>query len=212
MTETVLIYLLALLCLARLVTHLSPNLLAGWSRVTRSRVRETIDSVVWAGLVALLLIHFVVRSFYIPSESMVPTFRINDFILVNEVIYNVTDPVRGDIVVFAPPGESYGGDKTDLIKRVVGIAHDTLEIKEGALYLNDSRLEEPYILETIRSDYGPITVDPGHIFVMGDNRNDSKDSRYIGQIPLENLVGRAEVIFFPFQRMRLFNVPRPQQL
>ncbi len=208
MTETVLIYILAILALFRLVTHVKPSLLGTFGKVTRTKIKEAIDSIVWAGVVALLLIHFVVRSFYIPSESMVPTFLVNDFILVNEVIYKVTDPVRGDIVVFQPTEEGYSGDKTDLIKRVVGVAYDTLEIKEGSLWLNGQKLEEPYVLEPMRKDFGPVTIDPGHIFVMGDNRNDSRDSRYIGQIPLENLVGRAEVIFFPFTRLKLFNFPR----
>lgn len=208
MTETALIYLLILLTFCRLVFHLAPNLLGGLSKRTRMKVREGIDSVVWAGVVALILIHFVVRSFYIPSESMLPTLQINDFILVNEMIYEFTDPVRGDIVVFHPPQESYTGDKTDLIKRVVAVAHDKIEVADGKLILNGIPLEETFIKEPVFKDYGPITVDPGKIFVMGDNRNDSRDSRWIGQIPLDNLVGRAEVIFFPFSRARLFNFPR----
>lgn len=208
MTETVLIYILILLTVARLVFHLQPALLGSFSKVMQAKVREFIDSIVWAGVVALLLIHFVVRSFYIPSGSMLPTLEINDFILVNEMLYEFTDPARGDIVVFHPPEEGYTGDKTDLIKRVVGIAYDKLEVKDGKLFLNDMEMDEPFIKEPIERDFGPIVVEPGKVFVMGDNRNDSRDSRWIGQIPLENLVGRAEVIFFPFNRLRLFNIPR----
>ncbi len=214
MSETVLIYLLIALTMARLLCHAQPKFLATMTRLKRARIYEGVDSVIWAGLVALLLIHFVVRSFYIPSESMLPTLRINDFILVNEMIYDISDPSRGDIVVFHPPDDSDSEPKDranppiDLIKRVVGLPHDILEIKNGILYLNEEPLNEPYIKETIYGNYGPTTVPEGHIFVMGDNRNNSNDSRYIHPIPYENLVGRAELIFYPFNRIRLFNFPR----
>lgn len=214
MTETVLIYLLIALTVARLLCHAQPKFLATMTRLKRARLYEGVDSVIWAGLVALILIHFIVRSFYIPSESMLPTLRINDFILVNEMVYDISDPSRGDIVVFHPPAESEAEQDekaqppVDLIKRVVGLPHDILEIKNGILYLNDEPLEEPYIKEPIYGNYGPTTVPEGHIFVMGDNRNNSNDSRYIHPIPYENLVGRAELIFYPFNRIRLFNFPR----
>lgn len=169
---------------------------------------------IWAGVVALLLIHFVVRSFYIPSESMLPTLRVNDFILVNELIYDFADPNRGDIVVFHPPVENDpdpGAQQKppiDLIKRVVGLPHDVLEIKDGVLFLNGAAQQEPFLKEPIFGNYGPTTVPERHIFVMGDNRNNSRDSRYIDPIPYESLVGRAELIFYPFSRLRLFNFPR----
>lgn len=212
MTETALIYLLTALTLARLICHLRPSLLASLDRIARARLLEGVDSVVWAGVVALVLIHFVVRSFYIPSGSMLPTLQINDFILVNEMIYEVADPSRGDIVVFHPPRDpqasSQSEDKTDLIKRVVGLPYDKIKVEDGKLYLNGVAQDEPYIKEPIFKDFPEITVQAGHIFVMGDNRNDSKDSRYIGAIPYENLVGRAELIFYPFNRIRVFNFPQ----
>jgi signal peptidase I len=211
-TETALIYLLTALTLARLLCHVRPSLLDRLDRIAKAKLLEGVDSVVWAGVVALLLIHFVVRSFYIPSGSMLPTLHINDFILVNEMIYEFSDPVRGDIVVFHPPYDpnapAQSIDKTDLIKRVVGLPYDTIEVKDGVLYLNNQALDEPFIKEPILKNYGPTRVDAGEIFVMGDNRNDSKDSRYIGSIPMENLVGRAEIIFYPFNRIRVFNFPR----
>lgn len=211
MTETFLIYLLVALTVARLLSHARPKLLGSMTRLARMRLLEGVDSVIWAGVVALLLIHFVVRSFYIPSESMLPTLRVNDFILVNELIYNFADPNRGDIVVFRPPlveAMTPREAKIDLIKRVVGLPHDTLEIKNGVLFLNGEALEEPYIKEPIFANFAPKTVPEGHVFVMGDNRNNSRDSRYIDAIPLKNLVGRAELIFFPVNRIRLFNFPR----
>lgn len=212
MTETALIYLLTALTIARLIGHLRPSTLQRLDRLARARLLEGVDSVIWAGVVALLLIHFVVRSFYIPSGSMQPTLEINDFILVNELIYEVSDPVRGDIVVFQPPSDpkqpNSRADRTDLIKRVVGLPYDKIEIRQGVLYLNDQPQAEPYIKEPMQRDFGPIIVDPDHVFVLGDNRNDSRDSRWIRAIPFDHLVGRAELIFYPLSRLRLFNVPR----
>lgn len=207
MTETLLIYLLISVTVTRLMLFLRPSLFGKSDPVVRSKVKEVMDSIVWAGVVALLLLHFVVRSFYIPSGSMLPTLGINDFILVNELLYEFTDPVRGDIVVFRPP-PLYTGDKTDLIKRVVGVERDQIEIKGGRLHLNGKEIQENFILEPIDDDFGPVVVQEGHVFVMGDNRNNSRDSRRIGEVPLDHLVGRAEVIFFPPTRMSVFNFPR----
>ena len=200
MTETLLIYLLFALAMARLILWLKPELFRGMSPLARARWKDFIDAVVWAGIVALILIHFVVRSFYIPSESMVPTLQINDFILVNQLIYDFTDPARGEVVVFHPP-PTYTGPNTDLVKRVIGVEYDKIEIKEGHLYLNDILVRENFLPEPMDRPFGPITVKKDHLFVMGDNRNASRDSRYIGQVPTEDLVGRAEVIFFPPSRV-----------
>lgn len=202
----------------RLVVHLAPSLLGRYSRLQRTRWLEGWDSVAGALLGALLLVKFVVRPFYIPSGSMIPTFEINDRILVNSFLYDFTKPNRGDIVVFVPPpepGRSAEENELILIKRVVGVAHDLIEVRDEKLILNGQVLDEPFINGPINGDYGPERVKEGHIFVMGDNRNNSRDSRFIndgherGQIPLQNVLGRAECIFFPFNRATLFNVPAP---
>jgi signal peptidase I len=207
---------LFLMVILRLVVHLRPSLLGRFTKLQRARWLEGWDSVVGALLGALLLVKFVIRPFYIPSGSMEPTFLINDRILVNSFMYNFTEPNRGDIVVFFPPPEdSRPASESDiiLIKRVVAVAHDRVEVKDGKLYLNDVEMTEPFTAGPIDGAYGPETIKPGHVFVMGDNRNNSRDSRLIGdgdgngQIPLENVLGRAECIFFPFGRMKLFNFP-----
>lgn len=167
----------------------------------KARLKDILDAIVWAGVVALLLIHFVVRSFYIPSESMLPTLQVNDFILVNEFIYDLTEPARGDIVVFHPP-PTYTGPNSDLIKRVVAIEHDVVEVKDGQLSVNGVEIQEPYLAEPMEGNFSPTVVKEDHIFVLGDNRNNSRDSRsLLGQIPTDELVGKAEVIFFPPRRM-----------
>lgn len=199
---------LFLMVFARLIVHLKPSLLSGMKNLQRARWLEGWDSITGALLGALLLVKFVVRPFYIPSGSMIPTFQVNDRILVNSFLYDITDPVRGDIVVFFPPPETASEPGIILIKRVVAVAHDRVEVKNGKLYVNDIELNEPFINEPIAGEFGPETIKDGYIFCMGDNRNNSRDSRYIGQIPLKNVLGRAECIFFPPQRMTLFNFPR----
>jgi signal peptidase I len=204
---TVLFLIIAFMAVVRLVLHLKPTTLESLDPVTRAKLTDSIDSLVSAGVVALLLVHFLVRPFYIPSGSMLPTLQIRDLLLVNKAIYDFTDPVRGDIVVFHTD-TSIVGETPPLIKRVVGLEHDKVEVRDGKLILNDIELDEPFIQEEIMGDFGPELIRENHIFVMGDNRNNSKDSRYIGQIPLDRLVGRAEVIIFPPSSWTSFNFPR----
>ncbi len=200
MTETVLIYFLFVLTIARLLLFLEPPGIKALDIVRRTKLKDVVDAVVWAGVVALVLIHFVVRSFYIPSESMLPTLQVNDFIMVNEFIYDFTDPSRGEVVVFHPP-PTYTGPNSDLIKRVVAVEHDVVEIRGGKLILNEIEIEENFLPEPMTGNHGPVVVEKGHIFVMGDNRNSSRDSRVFKQVPLSDLVGRAELIFFPPSRI-----------
>src|SRR5215217_4571718 len=130
---------------------------------------------------------FVVEAFYIPSESMVPTPEIGDRVFVNKFIYRFSDPEHGDIVVF----ESAEGGEEDLIKRVVGLPGDTITVRNGVLFVNDERWKEPYVNKELpdNSYFGPITVPEGEIFVMGDNRSNSRDSRFFGPLPMENIEG-----------------------
>lgn len=201
------------MALARLILHFKPDLLESLSPVSRAKITDSIDSLVSAGVVALLLVHFLVRPFYIPSGSMIPTLQIRDLLLVNKAIYDFTNPSRGDIVVFHTD-TSLRGETPPLIKRVVALEYDTWEVKDGKLILNGHEMDEPFTNGPIDGDWGPDTlpggsvVKKGHIAVMGDNRNNSRDSRFIGQIPIERLVGRAEVIIFPPNRMTLFNFPK----
>ncbi len=170
----------------------------------RKACQEYLDSFIIAGVVAILLITFIVRSFYIPSESMVPTLLVNDYILVNKFVYHFTTPSRGEIVVFHPPHVESPND-TDFIKRVVAVENDVIEIHDGILYLNGIVISEPFIKEQPVNDFGPYRIPSGHIFMMGDNRNNSDDSRFWGPLPLKNVVGKAEVIFWPLSRTRVLH-------
>lgn len=170
---------------------------------------EWVAVIVGALVVALVVKTFLFQAFYIPSESMEPTLEKGDRVLVNKLSYDFHDVRRGDVIVFQLGDEEVGQDGIrDLIKRVIGLPGDTIETREGAVYVNDRRVEEPYL------DEGTITGDPtassnpsiprqvvpdGHVFVLGDNRDNSADSRYParGPIPLGDIVGRAFVLVWP---------------
>jgi signal peptidase I len=143
---------------------------------------------------------FIVEAYRIPSESMVPTLEVGDRLLANKFIYRFFEPERRDIVVFDSVDED---DDQTLIKRVVGLAGDEIQVQGGVLYVNGEAQEEPYLNDTdqSRSFYGPTVVPEGHIFVMGDNRGNSADSRVFGPLPLENLKGEAFMRFWPVSKI-----------
>ena len=144
---------------------------------------------------------FILEAFYIPSESMVPTLEIGDRVFVNKFVYRFSEPERGDIVVF----KSTEDGNEDLIKRVVGVPGDSIEVRDGVLFVNGERQEEPYVNVRFpdNSSYGPATVPPGHVFAMGDNRANSRDSRFFGAVPIESIEGEAFAIFWPPSRIGL---------
>ena len=144
---------------------------------------------------------FVVEAFWIPSASMVPTLKYGDRVLVNKFIYRFTEPERGDVVVF----KSVQDDQQDLIKRVVGVPGDEVAVRGGKLFVNDERQRESYVNKKMpdRSFAAPTTVPQNHIFVMGDNRANSQDSRVFGPVPKENIEGEAFLLFWPPGRVGL---------
>jgi len=182
------------------------------SETQKKTLLEYMDSIIIAGVTALVLIAYVVRSFYIPSGSMEQTLEVNDMILVNELVYGFPmhyEPARGDIVVFHPPDAAHSEGK-DYIKRVIGLPGETIEVTDDEVVKIDGKpLDEPYKFKDdrgIRMDgYGPVKVPEGHVFVMGDNRRNSQDSRVWGPLPKKNIIGKAFVIFYPFQRVRILH-------
>jgi signal peptidase I len=144
---------------------------------------------------------FVMEAFWIPSGSMIPTLEIGDRVLVNKFIYRFTEPKRGDIIVF----ESVDNPDEDLIKRVVGLPGDTVAVRRGHLLLNGERQREPYVNKKLpdRSFYAKTKVPKGHVFVMGDNRGNSADSRVFGPLPEKNIEGEAFLRFWPPHRIGL---------
>jgi signal peptidase I len=142
---------------------------------------------------------FVLEAFRIPSESMVPTLLVGDRVFVNKFIYRFTEPERGDVVVF----ESVNGGEEDLIKRVVGVAGDNVAVRGGVLSVNEEPQNEPYLNRGIPDDsfFDPTRLSEGEVFVMGDNRANSADSRVFGPLPIENIEGEAFAFFWPPSRI-----------
>jgi signal peptidase I len=155
---------------------------------------ETAGLVVAAYVLAYLIRMFVVQPFYIPSGSMEPTLMPGDQVLVNKFIYRFQPPADGDIVVLHAP-KIMG--RIDLIKRVVGVAGQTVEMRGARLLVDGRIVNEPYVKNEDGSPFGPVTVPAGTVFLMGDNRTNSRDSRFIGAIPLSSLMGKAFVIYWP---------------
>ncbi|PRX26655.1 signal peptidase I [Orenia metallireducens] len=161
--------------------------------------KEYLKSIVIALLISFFIITFVVQAFYIPSGSMLPTLKPGDRIFANKFIYRFREPRRQEIIVFKWPVDP----KRRFIKRLIGLPGDRVKIVEGQVYVNDKPLEEDYTLERSYTDFPEVKVPEGHYFMLGDNRNNSEDSRFWGFVPQANIVGKAFVIFWPLNRMAL---------
>ena len=175
-------------------------------------LREGLLVVLVAVLVAVLLRAFVVQTFYIPSGSMEPTLNIGDRVLVNKLSYDFHDVHRGDIVVFVAPKSARSGGISDLVKRVIGLPGEVVTGRpDGDVYINGHRLNEPYLPKdtpTTFSDVPPFcgrppdgnpgcVVPQGRVFVLGDNRTESKDGRFFGSISESSIVGRVFLRIWP---------------
>ena len=166
----------------------------------RKALSEWTVVIVGAVIVALVLRAFLFQAYWIPSESMESTLRTNDRVLVNKISYRLHDVNRGDVVVFERPDDE-PGEIRDLVKRVIGLEGDVVEGRGNDIFVNGERLIEPYLAaDEITSDFGPVEVPTGHVFVMGDNRDRSFDSRFFGPIGTERIVGRAFFLFWPLSR------------
>jgi signal peptidase I len=175
-------------------------------RARSTGLRNVAEWVAIAGgalLVAFLIKTFLFQAFYIPSLSMAPTLKVNDRVLVNKLSYDLHEVNRGDLVVFeSPPNE--GSQTKDLIKRVIGLPGETVESRDGLIYINGQALEEPYLQPDVTT--GPmekVTVPPDHLWVMGDNRANSRDSRFFGAIAEDLVIGRAFVRVWPVTALSL---------
>ena len=175
----------------------------GMSRSTRSLI-EWVAVIVGALVVALVVKTFLVQAFYIPSESMVPTLEVRDRVLVNKLSYDFGDISRGDVVVFDRPGGPGADGIAELIKRVVALEGETVEARDNQVLVDGEPIDESYLPEgTVTSDFGPETIPEDHVWVMGDNRSASDDSRRFKSIPEDDIVGRAFVIIWPLSELGL---------
>ncbi len=188
-------------------------------RKKKSTIRETIEAVVIAFVIALVIRTFVIQAFKIPSGSMIPTLQIGDHILVNKFLLgtpvdipftsiNLFDmpglrkPGKGDIIVFKYPQDP----QRDFIKRVVGVGGDIVEARDKEVFVNGRKLVEPYVQHADsdikprdvdrRDNFGPVLVPEGSVFVMGDNRDQSYDSRFWGFVDVKQIKGKAIIIYW----------------
>ena len=181
---------------------------------TKSKIREFVEAILTAFLIAAFIISFVIQAFKIPSGSMIPTLLVGDHLFVNKFIYGVkipysritiipiTDPKRGDVIVFIYPQDQ----SKDFIKRVIGTVGDKIEMKNKKLFINDQVYADTFGIYNDnaiypaavqpRDNFGPVTVPQGSLFVMGDNRDHSLDSRFWGFVDLKDVQGKAFIIYW----------------
>jgi len=192
---------------------------------TAAVARGYLDALIVAGLIALFVITFVLRTFFIPSVSMVPTLQVGDVLLVDEIAYRVGSPAQSDVAIFRPPFEA----TEDYVKRVIGLPGDTMSILNGTVYRNGAALREPYdnqppkynlsihaydiYVNGVPLDRRTAAIPPrafwtapdripnGYYFVLGDNRNYSDDSHVWGFVQRGRFVGRAFLILWPLERL-----------
>ncbi len=174
-------------------------------QVQKSVLREYVEAIVIAIVLALFIMAFVARSFSVEGSSMVPTLHNGERLLVDEISYRFIQPSRGEIIVFRYPANP----SARFIKRVIGLPKDTVVVREGKVFLNGEPLEEDYLGEPIYGEFGPYVVPPGTVFVLGDNRNNSEDSRFplVGYVPRSYVVGRAIFRFWPLTRIGPIHKP-----
>jgi signal peptidase I len=185
---------------------------------TKSKVKEYVESIIIAILIAVFIRTFIICAYKIPSRSMVPTLLVGDHILVSKFIYGVKipllrrtiipvrEPKRGEIVVFIYPNDR----SKDFIKRVIGLSGDKIEIKNKKIFINDKEYKDSFGIYSDniiypatmqpRDNFGPVTVPKDSIFFMGDNRDESLDSRFWGFVNLKDVEGKAFIIYWSWNR------------
>jgi len=184
----------------------------------KSKFREYFEAILLALLLALFIRTFVVQAFKIPSPSMVPTLLIGDHILVNKFLYgikipfsderilSVREPKRGDVIVFRFPGDR----KVDFIKRCIAVEGETIQIQGKQVYIDGQPIEDPHArfedsrsgFSAPRDNFGPVAVPEGKIFMMGDNRDNSNDSRFWGFVDIADVKGKAMVIYWSWNKQK----------
>ncbi len=163
-------------------------------------IKDWAVSIVVALVLAFFIRTFIVEPYLVDGPSMRPTLENGERLLVNRFVYRVRAPEKNEIIVFAYPKDP----SRDFIKRVIATPGDTIEIQDTKVFVNDKLLDEPYILEKTHTNYPKTVVPAGTVFVMGDNRNNSADSRLasVGFVPYDLLKGKAVLVFWPFDQFK----------
>ena len=158
-------------------------------------LREALETILPAILIAILINLFLAQPTRVHGQSMEPNLHTDQRLVVEKISYRLHGPRRGDIVVFSMPQQS----EELLIKRVIGLPGEEVEIRDGTVFIDGTPLDEPYLSQETRGRYGPEMVPPLHIFVLGDNRSFSNDSRAFDAVPIEDILGRAWLSYWPFE-------------
>ncbi|NLK07610.1 MAG: signal peptidase I [Firmicutes bacterium] len=171
----------------------------------KSELREYLEAFVIAIVLALFIITFIAQSFVVQGRSMEPSLYHGQRLLVDKLSYRFRPPGRGEVVVFRYPADP----RRKFIKRIIGIPGDEIMIRDSVVYLNGRALAENYIYGPTYGDWGPKKVPSGRYFVMGDNRNNSDDSRFpdVGFVAKDLLMGRAVVSYWPFRSVGILPLP-----
>lgn len=175
-------------------------------RTEKSQVRELLETIGSSVLIAAVIMIFIARAYTVNGESMLPTLHNGERLLVDKISYRFIPPARGEIIVFKNPSNQ----KEQFIKRVIGLPGDKVSIALGVVYVNDQPIEEDYILAPARIGFAPQVVPEDTYFVLGDNRNNSEDSRFgrVGFLPRRLIIGRAVWRYWPLNKLSL--IFRPQ--
>lgn len=163
-------------------------------------IKDWVVSILIAVVLAFFIRYFIVELYMVEGPSMRPTLVNSERLVVNKFIYRFKEPQRGEILVFKYPRDQ----SRDFIKRVIAVPGDSIELKEGRVFVNGQLLNETYILERTKGSYPLSTVPEGHVFVMGDNRNNSEDSRFkdVGFVPYTLIKGKAVMVFWPLDHIK----------
>lgn len=168
--------------------------------MARKEIWSWIKSLTLAVILALVIREYVLAFYVVDGTSMLPSLHNGQLVAVNKLVYRLDDPHHGDVVVFVAQGEAFGPEeKRIFIKRLIALPGDFVEIRQGALFINGKLMIEQYIDVEMQGDFGPLFIEEGLFFAMGDNRrpNGSWDSRELGPFPLDTILGRADLIIFP---------------
>jgi signal peptidase I len=170
-----------------------------WRRALGGLVRDALETILPALLIVFVVNVFLAQATRVEGQSMEPNLHNNERLIIEKISYRFRSPNRGDIVVIKMPNRH----SDPLIKRVVGLSGETIEIRDGYVYINGQMLEEPYLEQSTYGNVGTHVIPPGYLFVLGDNRGASNDSRSFGEIKLTNIIGRAWFRYWPPQEIGL---------
>lgn len=157
-------------------------------------VKDVVSIVVFATLIALALNFFIMQVTYVHGKSMEPTLHSDQRLMIEKVTYQFSTPQRGDVVVIR-----VDSSPLPLIKRVIGLPGEEIKINNNQVFIDGQVLDEPYLDDIVQNNYGPVKITPNHIFVLGDNRGVSHDSRFFGPVEIDHILGRAWLSYWPLE-------------